>query len=103
MTHEEIEMINGDATNQIYLLQIDSENDITDIRFRANPEIETTYATETGKIVVAGGFKWFTLLRDNHGGFIKSIDFDLLFELKLEYGDKFLQYKQLPKDEMEEM
>jgi len=88
-------VVNSLSMNQAYCLQINSETDITDPLIRANKEIETTYEQEVGKIFERNGLKYFVVFRDENAGFIESLDFNILVELKNKYASKFFQYKDL--------
>ncbi len=99
----DVTLANDIETNQAYILQINSEFDITDELVRVNKDIETTYEEETGRIFEYKGLKYFMILRKANGGFLNSIDFKtVLIPLDLKYGDRFMQYKDLFKDEVAE-
>ena len=91
MNAEEAKVINSLAMNQLFVLQIESVNDMCDALIDDETKM---YSEVEGMLVERNGLKYFTIGTDNFGGFKNTHDFDVLLELKNKYGDKFMQYKE---------
>jgi len=91
-------LLNNELMYQAFCLQIGSEQDLCDPLVG---DENKTYEEEIGKIFEMNGLKWFVVFRDEYANMprpIEPLDFELISEIKVKYGAKFKQYKDIIKE-----
>ena len=89
--------VNGLITNQAFILQIDSLDEVCDVLLGGDGE--KTYGDyvddKKRQTFVSDGLIYFKPFRDCHGNNPEIIEFETLGQLYVKYGKRFIQQKDL--------